>query len=320
MAPAMRSAVLVEPRRFEVREVPLPQPAPMQVRVRIEGCGVCASNLPPWQGRPWFTYPLPAGAPGHEAWGRVDAVGSDVRGVAIGARVGGISQCGFAEYDLFDHSGLVALPHSLDDEDVPAEPLGCAMNAFRRSRIRAGHTVAVIGIGFLGAILVHLAAAAGARVVAVSRRPFSRELARDMGADDVFEFDDPDIVSRVFEATGARGCDRVIEAIGSQAALDLSSQLTCLHGRLVIAGLHQDGPRQVDMFLWSWRGLEVINAHEREPSAHLEGMRSALAAMARGDLEPGRLYTHRVPLERIGDAFAALESRDEGFVKGLVLA
>jgi threonine dehydrogenase-like Zn-dependent dehydrogenase len=318
--PAMRSAVLVGPRHFEMREVPMPEPGPVQVRVRIEGCGVCGSNLPPWQGRPWFTYPLPAGAPGHEAWGRVDAVGRDVRGFAIGERVAGLSQCGFAEYDLFDQTGVVVLPDRLDGEDVPAEPLGCAMNAFRRSRIRAGHTVAVVGIGFLGAILVHLAAAVGARVVAISRRPFSRELAREMGATDVFEFDDPDIVPRVFEATGTRGCDRVIEAIGSQASLDLSTHLTTLHGRLIIAGLHQDGPRQVDMFAWNCRGLDVVNAHEHEAFAHVEGMRSALAAMERGDLDPGRLYTHRVPLERIGDAFAALESRDEGFVKGLVLA
>ncbi len=319
-ARAMRSAVLVAPRRFELREVPLPQPLPHQVRVRVEGCGVCGSNLSPWQGRPWFHYPLPAGAPGHEAWGRVDLVGRDVRGVQVGDRVAGVSQCGFAEYDLFEQSGLVVLPDKLDGEVVPAEPLGCAMNAFRRCRIRAGHDVAVVGIGFFGALLVSLAAAAGARVIAVSRRPFSRDLAREMGADETLAFDDPDLAERIFELTSARGCDRVVEAIGNQAALDLASQLTCLHGRLIIAGLHQDGPRQVDMLLWNWRGLDVVNAHEREPVAQVEGMRSALAAMTRGDLDPGPLYTHRVPLERIDDAFNALESRDEGFVKGLVLA
>jgi threonine dehydrogenase-like Zn-dependent dehydrogenase len=321
MAPrTMRSAVLVAPRRFEVREVPVPQPLPNQVRVRIEGCGVCGANLSPWQGRPWFLYPLPAGAPGHEAWGRVDEVGSDVRGVQVGDRVAGVSQCGFAEYDLFEQHSLVVLPRELEGEAVPAEPLGCAMNAFRRSRIRAGHTVAVVGIGFFGALLVSLAAAAGARVIAVSRRPFSRDLAREMGADQALPFDALDLPERIFELTGARGCDRVIEAIGNQDALDLASQLTCLHGRLIIAGFHQDGARQVDMLLWNWRGLDVVNAHEREPAAQVDGMRSALLAMARGDLDPDPLYTHRVPLERIGDAFSAMESRDDGFVKGLVLA
>ncbi len=180
--PTMRAAVLIGPRRFEVREVPRPDPGPGQVRVRIEGCGVCGSNLPVWQGRPWFSYPLPPGAPGHEAWGRVDAVGPDVTDVEPGQRVAGLSGAGLAEHDLFDRAGLVSLPASLDGHDVPAEPLGCALNAFRRSEIRPGDTVAVIGVGFLGALLVRLAAGAGARVIAISRRRFSLDLARGLGA------------------------------------------------------------------------------------------------------------------------------------------
>jgi threonine dehydrogenase-like Zn-dependent dehydrogenase len=74
------------------------------------------------------------------------------------------------------------------------------------------------------------------------------------------------------------------------------------------------------MFLWNWRGIDVVNAHEREPAACVAGMRSALDAIERGQLAPAPLYTHRVALERIGDAFAALEAREAGFVKGLVLA
>lgn len=320
MGASMRSAVLVAPRRFELRPAPRPEPGPTEVRVRVEGCGVCGSNLPTWQGRPWFDYPLPAGAPGHEAWGRVDAVGRDVRGVAPGDRVAGLSGRGFAEYDLFDEAGLVRLPAHLDGEDVPAEALGCAMNAFRRGEIGPGHVAAVIGIGFLGAILVRLAAGAGARVLAISRRPFALELARAMGAAETFTLGDPDLVGRVMAATGGHGCDRVIEAVGSQESLDLAGKLTRVRAKLVVVGFHQEGPRQVDMLLWNWRGIDVVNAHEREPAACVAGMRSALDAIERGQLAPAPLYTHRVALERIGDAFAALEAREAGFVKGLVLA
>jgi threonine dehydrogenase-like Zn-dependent dehydrogenase len=315
----MRSAVLVAPRRFEIDDAPLPEPGPTQVRVRVEGCGVCGSNLPTWQGRPWFTYPMPAGAPGHEVWGRVDAVGREVRGVAPGDRVAGLSERGFADYDLFDREGLVALPAELDGQDVPAEPLGCAMNVFRRSQVARGQTVCVIGVGFLGALLVHLSVAAGARVIAVSRRAFSLQVARCMGASVLLGFDQDDLVARVQALTDGRGCDRVIEVVGSQEALDLAGQLTAINARLVVAGFHQEGRRQVDMFLWNWRGLDVINAHEREPAAYVAGMRAALAAIERGELEPASLYTDRVSLDRIGDAFAALESREPGFVKGLVL-
>jgi D-arabinose 1-dehydrogenase-like Zn-dependent alcohol dehydrogenase len=74
----MKAAVIAASRRLEVVDTAPPSPAASQVRVRVEGCGVCASSLPVWEGREWFQYPLAAGAPGHEGWGVVDAVGSGV--------------------------------------------------------------------------------------------------------------------------------------------------------------------------------------------------------------------------------------------------
>src|SRR5690606_20476746 len=59
----MRAAVLAGPGQVEIREVDRPDPGPRQVRSQVEGCGVCGSNLPSWQGRPWFRYPLAPGAP-----------------------------------------------------------------------------------------------------------------------------------------------------------------------------------------------------------------------------------------------------------------
>ena len=83
----MRAAVLTSPKQFEVRDLPLPEPGPTQVRIRLEGCGVCASNVPVWEGRPWFSYPMEPGSPGHEGWGVIDAVGRDVRELQPGDRV-----------------------------------------------------------------------------------------------------------------------------------------------------------------------------------------------------------------------------------------
>src|SRR5579883_403852 len=73
-----RAAVIVGPRRVEIESRPLPSLGADQVRVRLRGCGVCGSNLPVWEGRPWFNYPLEPGAPGHEGWGVVDDVGENV--------------------------------------------------------------------------------------------------------------------------------------------------------------------------------------------------------------------------------------------------
>ncbi|HEX8324796.1 MAG TPA: zinc-binding dehydrogenase, partial [Tepidisphaeraceae bacterium] len=282
---------------------------------------------PPWEGRPWFIYPMPPGQLGHEAWGFVDAVDAAVTSFAVGDRVAVLSQNAYAEYDVAAADQVVALPESLADTPFPAEPLGCAMNIFARSGIRAGQTVAIIGIGFLGAILTRLAEQAGARVIAISRRPYSIEVARQMGAHDTVLFDEPwrvtEHVARLTNGTGGYDvsgfCDVVIECTGKQIAIDLAGELCAVRGRLVIAGYHQDGLRQINLQLWNWRGLDVINAHERDPKRYLDGMRDAVTAVASGRLDPSSLYTHVYPLDRLADALNATRDRPDGFLKALVL-
>jgi threonine dehydrogenase-like Zn-dependent dehydrogenase len=322
----MRAAVIAGPGRFEIREVARPDPGPRQVRIRLEGCGVCGSNLPPWEGRPWFRYPFEPGAPGHEGWGVVDAAGAQVRSLREGDRVAAVSARAYAELEVVDEQAAVKLEPALDGRPFPGEPLACAMNVFRRSEVRAGHTVAVIGVGFLGAVLVQLAALAGARVIAIARRPFARALALKSGAERALPFPDQAggggvaaAVEQVQAITGGALCDRVIECTGAQAPLDLAGELARIRGRLVIAGYHQDGPRQINLQLWNWRGLDVINAHERDERVFVDGVARAARAVASGALDPSNLYTHSFSLERIGDAFAALRDRPDGFLKALVV-
>jgi threonine dehydrogenase-like Zn-dependent dehydrogenase len=243
-----------------------------------------------------------------------------VEGLAPGDRVAALSYRAYAAYDVAPAAQVVKLPAALDGRPFPGEPLGCAFNIFRRADVRAGQTVAVVGAGFLGALLVRLAKDAGARVIAVSRRPFSLDVARRMGADETVEMDDHRaVVERVERLTGGALCDRVVEAAGKQWPLDLAGELTRVRGRLVVAGYHQDGPRQVNMQLWNWRGLDVVNAHERDPAVYLRGMREAVEAVASGRLDPVPLYTHTFPLERLGEALDATRDRPDGFLKALVV-
>ncbi len=314
------AAVLTGPGRIEVREAPLPEPGPGQIRIRLEGCGVCASNLGPWAGPEWMSFPTEPGGLGHEGWGVVDAVGPGVEGLAPGDRVAALSYHAYAGHDLAEASATVKLPAALDGQPFPGEPLACAMNIFGRCEIAAGQTVAIVGIGFLGAILTRLAADAGARVIAVSRRPFSLEVARRMGAAETIPMDDHGaIIERVKALTDGRLCERVIEAVGKQWPLDLAGELAAERGRLIIAGYHQDGPRQVNMQLWNWRGLDVVNAHERDPAVYVRGLRAAVEAVASGRLDPRPLYTHRYPLERLDEALDATRDRPDGFLKALVV-
>ncbi|HYP18241.1 MAG TPA: zinc-binding dehydrogenase [Opitutus sp.] len=319
MTSRFRTAVLAGPGRIEIEERPLLAPEPGQVRIRLEGCGVCGSNLPVWEGRPWFTYPLPAGKPGHEGWGIIDAVGADVTHLKPGDRVAALSQNAFAEYDYCPASEVVALPDSVAPHAFPGEALGCAMNVFRRSDIQPHHHVAIVGLGFLGALLTQLAARTGARVHAISRRPFAREIAKKMGATTTLGFDDAwTTLEEIKRLTDRAGCERVIEATGLQAPLDLATEITAERGRLIIAGYHQDGLRQVNMQLWNWRGLDVINAHERDPRIYLQGVQEAAAAVAEGRLDPNPLYTHRFALYELPRALNHMRDRNEGFLKALV--
>jgi threonine dehydrogenase-like Zn-dependent dehydrogenase len=315
-----RAAVVAAPGRIALQERPFMALESGQVRVQLAGCGVCGSNLPVWEGRPWFNYPLEGGQPGHEGWGVIDAVASDVTTLKPGDRVAALSYNAFAEFDVCPADRAIRLPAALGDQPFPGEALGCAMNVFRRCDIQPHHHVAIVGIGFLGALLVQLAAQTGARVYAISRRDSALRLAEEFGATAAIKMDDHTrILGQVKALTHGQWCDRVIEVTGHQWPLQLAAELTAVRGRLIIAGYHQDGLRHVDMQLWNWRGIDVVNAHERDPQIYLEGMRAAAEAVAAGTLNPRPLYTHQFPLEELGQALNELRDRSANFFKSFVV-
>ncbi len=317
---SMRAIVIEAPGVAALHEVPVPPVRAGEVLVRIEGCGVCGSNLPVWQGRPWFKYPLPPGSPGHEGWGRVAGVGPEVQGWKEGQRVSFLSDRALCEYAVVSPDALCALPSALDEVCFPGEAFGCVMNIFQRTHVRPQQPVAIIGAGFIGAALTALCARAGARVAVISRRPWALALATSLGAERVVELDSDHehIVRSMNVFSGGDGSPRVIEAVGLQHTLDLATRLCATRGRLVIAGFHQDGPRQVDLQMWNWRGIDVINAHERDPATYLRGMRAAADAAASGVLDVARLVSHRFPLPQARFAFDALAERPDGFLKAVV--
>jgi threonine dehydrogenase-like Zn-dependent dehydrogenase len=271
----MRAAVVTGPRRARTAAVPVPEPADGEVLVRVEGCGVCGSSIPLWEGRDWFAYPAEPGAPGHEAWGRTD----DGRRVAV------LGHHGFAEWDVARADDVVELPAELDGVPFPGEALACAVNVVRRAAILPGDRVAVVGMGFLGTAVARIAGEV-------------TEVRRETVVDGEF--------------------DVVVEAAGTQSALDTASRLVATGGRLVVAGFHQDGPRSVDMQSWNWRGIDVVNAHERDPRAYVRGLREAVELARSGRLDVEALVTHRLPLERLDEALELARARPAGFLKAVV--
>ncbi len=313
----MLAARLTTPQSFELVDVERPVPASNEVRIRVKGCGVCASSLPLWQGRSWFGYPVEAGAPGHEAWGIVDAVGADVLYPCVGMRVAALTYNSFAEFDVALANETIELPDDIWRAPFPGEALACAMNIYKRADISAGQHVAIIGIGFLGSLLTQLCVRAGATVIALSRRRFALDLAQRCGAQYTFPLEG-DSVAAIQQITDNIGCERVIEAGGVQQTLDLASNLVSERGKLVIAGYHQDGSRQVNMQHWNWLGIDVVNAHERNPLVYMSGMKSAVEAVVSRELDLSMLITQRVDFGNLDAAFWNISQRPDGFVKAIV--
>jgi threonine dehydrogenase-like Zn-dependent dehydrogenase len=320
MLGAMTAATLTGPRRFELQRLPQAMPGRGEVRVRLEGCGVCASNVLPWTGPEWMRFPAPPGNLGHDGWGIIDAVGAEVEGLREGDRVATLFYNSYATHDVGPATQVLQLPDELQHIPFPGEPLGCAVNVIERSDIRPGQVVIVVGLGFMGLLLVRLAALEGARVIALARSDDALERARTLGASDTVRLQSMDqAVADVAALTSGAFAPRVIEATGHAEPLDLAAKLVATRGRLIVAGYHQDGPRYVDMQSWNWRGIDVINAHERDPAIYMDGMRKAIELVADGRLDPRSLYTHVLPFDRLNEALELAEKRPAGFVKALVM-
>jgi threonine dehydrogenase-like Zn-dependent dehydrogenase len=316
----MRAAILSQPNKFEIKNLPTPLVQPNQVKIKVEGCGICASSIPLWQGREWFNYPQAPGSPGHEGWGIIDSIGDNIDNFKTGDKVAFLSYHAYADFEVVEPQNVIKLPAALNNIPFPGEPLGCAMNIFQRSDITDKDTVAIIGIGFLGALLCQLCKQKGAKVIAISRRHFSLEFAAKYGADEIISLTSTwEIAGKIKEITGGSFCSRVIEATGKQEAIDIATEIVAEGGKLIVAGYHQDGLRQVDFQKWNWKGIDVINAHERDPEKYKSGIKNAVDAVTNNILNPELLYSHTFNLNEINKGFELTDTRPDGFMKALII-
>ena len=229
----MQAAVVSEPgAEFDLVDRPVPEPNPDEVRIAVEACGICHSDVFVKEGTyPGVEYPR---VPGHEVAGRIDAVGADVNMWEIDDRVGvgwhgghcfdcdpcrrgDFQQCvdgkitgltydgGYAEYTTVPAEAVAAVPDELTA--VEAAPLLCAgvttYNALRHTEARPGDLVAVQGIGGLGHLGIQYAHAAGFETVALSRSADKESLAKDLGADHFIDATAVDPAERLTELGGA---------------------------------------------------------------------------------------------------------------------
>jgi NADPH2:quinone reductase len=187
----MLAACRAEPQKFSLQDVLVPAPKEDEVLFKVEICGLCASNLGPWKGAPQFRYPFESGAPGHEATGVVEAVGGEVESVRPADRIAAFSLHGFAEYDLVRADSVVVLPAELRALNFLGEPVGCAVNVWRRAEVALDAVVAFVGAGFFANLIIQLVTGRCSKTIAFNHRPEILASALANGATAAFPTLDP---------------------------------------------------------------------------------------------------------------------------------
>ncbi len=311
----VKAALVVAPGRWEIADEAVPRPGPNEVLVEVHACGVCTYDLHVIQSSD--AYPLRLG---HEPSGVVAEVGSQVTALAAGNRVTGRLYPSFAEYVLARAEDVVILPDSIPFYQGLGEPLAVLVEGERRSKVELGARVAVVGLGFMGLAFTRLLRLRGASlIVGIDPRADVREAALRAGADQVFTPDalpDDYRLTRFDDWQTERGFDLVVEVSGSEAGLTLAGELVRAHGTLSILGSHES--RVVQVGMWNWKAIDVVNAHIRDHARLISSMRVGVGLLAAGRLSLGPLITHRYRLEEISTAFSKLEEKPPGFIKAVI--
>ncbi|MCU1472797.1 MAG: alcohol dehydrogenase [Amnibacterium sp.] len=258
----MRAVVLPGDKRVAVIDRPVPSPGAHDVLVKTAASAICRSDMSIYYGNPVVgehAADAPLVVPGHEAAGVVVEVGSAVQGVQVGDRVAGYlavseQRAGFAAVGLpmldpgwkcfgFDIDGgdadffvlpeanCLPLPDAISFRAgaVLTDMVGTQYHTQKRLGVSARHTVAVVGLGPMGAAAVLISNALGARVMAVDVLDSRLEQASSLGATELVNSARVDPVARIAELTGGRGADVVIECsgnpVGQNTALDVAAKL-----------------------------------------------------------------------------------------------
>ncbi len=315
-----------------VTDVPRPEPADGAVVLKVEATGLCRSDWHGWMGHdPDIVLPH---VPGHELAGTIAAVGAGVSGWQVGDRVttpficacGSCEQCregnqqvcprqeqpgftywgSFAEYVALPYASvnLVRLPDDLSFDT--AAGLGCrfatSFRAIRQvGRVAPGENVVIFGCGGVGLSAVMIAAATGARVIAVDTNPEALQLAREYGATDTLQAGS-ETVTEIRDLTGG-GAHVTMDALGSNEIVQQALLLLRPRGRHLQVGLLPSGV-QLDAGRLIGQELEWLGSHGMPAHAYPE----MLQLVANGNLKPADLITRTITLDETPTALAALSN------------
>lgn len=314
----MKAAKLIAQKQHKIIDAPIPKICMDEVLVKVKICGICASELDAWKSGIYTSNPFM----GHEVVGEVEQVGENVKRFKPGDRVTGLILSGFAEYAKVHESLVVKVPHNITDEEAIGEPLGCLVSGAKRTQLEYGDSAAIVGSGYMGLGFMQLLKLKGAgSITAIDVRADALHMSKHFGADQTILAgsvpDDHRVTNYGVNMDG--GYDVVAEVSGTQAGINLAGDITGVHGILSIVGFHQNGPREINMELWNWKALTVINAHERREQEMIRCIEQGLNLVSCQRLNTRDLISHRFDLAEIDKAFDSLVSKPEGYTKAIIV-
>ncbi|MGC9158243.1 MAG: quinone oxidoreductase family protein [Terracidiphilus sp.] len=301
------------PEVLQLADVPVPQPEPGQVLIRVKAVGVNFIEI--YFRRGVYKAALPF-TPGSEAAGTVEKLGPGVSGFAVGDAVASVSVVGsYAEYALVPAAQLIRIPQELSMEQAAAAMLqGMTAHYLSHSTfpLKAGDTALVhAGAGGVGLLLTQMAARLGVRVITTVSTPAKAELSRAAGAAEAILYTEQDFAAEVKRLTGGRGVDVVYDSVGKTT---FEGSLSCLRprGLLALFGASSGPVPPFDLIQLSSRGSLFITRptlwHYLATRAELESRAGdVLGWIARGDLK--LRAEHLYPLAEAAQAQVDLEAR-----------
>ncbi len=331
-------------KKIAVEDVPIPQPGPGEVLVKVAFCGICHSDLSLINGT--FPAQVPVVTQGHEASGTIAALAPDVTGWAEGDRVvvaagrpclvcancrhGDVANClqtqlmafaydgAWAEYTVAQAVGLTRVPDNVPLEqaailaDAVSTPFGAVV---RTGKVGIGESVGVWGVGGVGTHIVQLARLVGAvPVIAVDIKPAALDRALELGADYAFDSRDERLKDKIAEITGDRKLDVAFDAVGLKATFEQALDCVTVGGRLVAVGMSAESPTVGPTSMFGLTQKQVLG-HLGYQNVDIETLATLVS---RGRLDVSRSISDVVSLEDVVTGIERLENPDGNAIRILV--
>ncbi len=330
---------------LRIDDLPMPEAGEGEALLRIKAVGICGSDVHHYAeggiGDERIVEPL---VPGHEFAALVEAVGPGVKGVKAGDRVAvdPARSCGICEHCRHGHpnlcpdvkfcstppingalcqfmaypsENLYPLPESIDyAEGTVLEPLGVAIHSVDLGKLRVADTVAVLGCGPIGLLVIELARISGvSQIFATEILPSRLEAAQRLGATTVINAEQEDPVEEILRSTGGRGVDVAFEAAGALETPQQAAEVTRRGGKVILIGIPSEDETPFKASIIRRKGLTIKLVRRMKHTYP-----RAITLVERGMVDVSSLITHRFPLERAGEAFELVRNYADGVIKVIV--